>query len=121
MPFVAVIGSGPLGGSVAHTIARRDRVSEVRLIDPDGTSARGKALDMLQSAPIDLFSTRVTAAESIDAAAGADAVVIADAMSGAEHAEGWRCCGVSCAAGCQRQSCWPAPLRVISSCARSTS
>jgi malate dehydrogenase len=85
MPFVAVIGSGPLGGSVAHALARRDRVSEVRLIDPEGTSARGKALDMRQSAPIDLFSTRVTAAESIDAAAGADVVVVADATSGAEH------------------------------------
>jgi malate dehydrogenase len=86
MPFVAVIGSGPLGGAVAQAIARRDRAGEVRLIDPDGTTARGKALDILQSAPLDLFSTRVTAAESTDAAAGADVVVLADAMSGSEHA-----------------------------------
>jgi malate/lactate dehydrogenase len=85
MAFVAVIGSGPLGGAVAQTIARRDRVAEVRLIDPEGTSAQGKALDILQSAPIDQFSTRVTASESIDAAAGANVIVLADAMSGSDH------------------------------------
>jgi malate dehydrogenase len=86
MAWVAVIGSGPLGGTVAQTIARRDRVAEVRLIDPEGTSARGKALDILQSAPVDEFSTHVTASDSVDAAAGASVIVLADAMSGAEHA-----------------------------------
>ena len=73
MSFVAIIGSGALGGAVAHAIARRDRIGEVRLIDAEGSIARGKALDILQSSPIDGFSTRTTAADTLDAASGAAA------------------------------------------------
>ena len=51
MPMIAVIGAGPLGGALAHVLARRNRVGDVRLIDPDGKVAEGKALDILQSAP----------------------------------------------------------------------
>jgi malate dehydrogenase len=62
-------------------------VGEVRLVDPDGSIARGKALDILQSAPVDGFSTRVTAADAIEAVAGASVVVIADrAADNVEHA-----------------------------------
>ena len=87
MGFIAIVGSGALGGAVAHALAVRDRVPEVRLIDPAGQVARGKALDIQQSSPIDSFSTTLTAAESIDAAVGADVVVIADAAAGnVEHA-----------------------------------
>jgi malate/lactate dehydrogenase len=84
--FIAIVGSGPLGGAVAHALAVRDRVAEVRLIDPAGTIASGKALDIQQSAPIDSFCTRMTAAGSIDAAVGAQVIVIADTAAGAEHA-----------------------------------
>jgi malate/lactate dehydrogenase len=87
MGFVAVIGAGALGGATTHALARRERVREVRLIDPEGTIARGKALDLSQSAPVENFCTRITSAEVIEAAAGADAIVIADAAaSNTEHA-----------------------------------
>jgi malate/lactate dehydrogenase len=58
MGFVAVIGAGALGGATTHALARRERVREVRLIDPEGTIARGKALDLSQAAPVEHFSTR---------------------------------------------------------------
>jgi malate dehydrogenase len=62
-------------------------VGEVRLIDSAGSVARGKALDIQQSSPVDGFSTRVTAAESVEAAIGGEVVVIADAANGnTEHA-----------------------------------
>jgi malate dehydrogenase len=83
--FIAVIGAGALGGAIAHTLARRDRVAEIRLIDLSGSVARGKALDIQQSGPVENFSTRLTAAESIESAVGADVIVIADAAAGAEH------------------------------------
>ena len=87
MPFVAVIGSGPLGGALTHTLATRDRIREIRLIDPQAGIAQGKALDIQQSSPIDRFSCRVTSAQSVHAAAGAAAIVIADAgATGVEHA-----------------------------------
>jgi malate dehydrogenase len=86
MSFIAVIGAGPIGGSLAHKLAQRGRVAEVRLVDAAANIARGKALDILQSAPIDGFSTRVTGADAIEAAAGADVIVIADHASGdGEH------------------------------------
>ena len=86
MGFIAVVGCGALGGALAHTLAGRDRVPEVRLIDPEGQIARGKALDIAQSAPIDQFATRLTAADTWAGAAGADVIVVADdAGSGREH------------------------------------
>ena len=86
MPFVAIIGAGPLGGALAHTLAARDRVREVRLIDDDERIAAGKALDIRQASPVENFSTRVVAAGTLGAAAGAAAIVIADAASGrGEH------------------------------------
>jgi len=84
---VAIIGAGNLAGTVAQALALRDCVGEIRLIDSDEGVARGKALDIAQSSPIDGFATRVSAADSIAAAAGAAVVVIADKASGnMEHA-----------------------------------
>jgi malate dehydrogenase len=86
MGFIAIVGSGPIGGAVAHKLAERDRVPEVRLIDAAGPIAEGKALDIRQSAPIEGFSTRVTFADSVRAAIGANVIVIADdAATQKEH------------------------------------
>src|SRR4051812_8146495 len=86
MPIVAIIGAGALGGALAHTLAGRSRVAEVRLIDPEGRVAEGKALDIQQSAPVEQWNTRVTAATTVTAAAGADVIVFADWVKGGEIA-----------------------------------
>ena len=86
MGFIAIIGAGPLGGAVAHKLAARDRIAEVRLIDPEGRIAEGKALDIRQSSPIESFSSQVTGATSFKAAVGADVIVLADeAAKGTEY------------------------------------
>jgi malate dehydrogenase len=86
MSTIAIIGAGALGGALAHALAARGRVNEVRLIDPEGRIAEGKALDILQSAPVEQFSTRLTAAPGYAAAAGADVIVLADLIAGGEIA-----------------------------------
>jgi malate dehydrogenase len=86
MSTVAIIGAGPLGGALVHSLAARNRVGEVRLIDPEGRIAEGKALDILQAAPVEQFNTRVTAATSYAAAAGVDVIVLADLAAGGEIA-----------------------------------
>ncbi len=84
MSFVAILGAGPIGGALAHALAERGLVDEVRLIDPEGRVAEGKALDIQQSSPVQQFSTRVTGMTSVVAAAGAGAIVLADLVSGGE-------------------------------------
>lgn len=86
MSTVAIIGAGPLGGALAQSLARRQRAGEVRLIDSEGRIAEGKALDILQSSPVEPFTTRVTAATTYAAAAGADVIVLADLVTGGEIA-----------------------------------
>jgi len=86
MSVVAIIGAGAIGGTLAHTLAGRSRVDEVRLIDPEGRVAEGKALDIQQSSPVEQWSTRVSASTTIAAAAGANAIVFADLVNGGEIA-----------------------------------
>jgi malate dehydrogenase len=86
MSIVAIIGAGPGGATLAHVLARRGRVDEVRLIDPDRRVAEGKALDIRQSSPVEQWSTRISAATTTTAAAGADVIVIADFVASGEIA-----------------------------------
>ena len=86
MSVIAIIGAGPLGGALAHKLAGRSRVAEVRLIDPEESVARGKALDILQSGPVENAHVTVSGAGSIHTAIGADVIVLADNIVGAEHA-----------------------------------
>jgi malate dehydrogenase len=86
MSIVAILGAGALGGTLAHAVAARGRVGEVRLIDPEGRIAEGKALDILQSSPVEQWNTRVGAATSFTAAAGADVIVLADLVGTGEIA-----------------------------------
>lgn len=86
MSDIAIIGAGELGGALAHVLARRDGASTIRLIDESGRVAEGKALDIMQSAPIECFSTRVSGSTELTAAASATLLFVADRVSGGE----WR-------------------------------
>lgn len=82
--MVAIVGAGPIGGAIAHALAERERVREIRLIDERATVAAGKALDIRQSGPIDGFDTRLDGAGDVLAASGASVIVIADRVDGGE-------------------------------------
>lgn len=77
---VAIIGAGELGGSLAHVLARRGIVRRIQLIDPAGQVAAGKALDIMQTAPIEGFTTPVSGTTDLSRVAGAHVVVVADPM-----------------------------------------
>ena len=84
MSTVAIIGAGPIGASIAHTLARRARVRDVRLIDAASNVAAGKALDIKQSGPVEGYDTRVSGDGDVLAAAGAGVIVIADTHESGE-------------------------------------
>jgi malate/lactate dehydrogenase len=48
MPIVAIIGAGELGGTIAHTLAVKAQITEIRPIDDLASLAPGKALDIRQ-------------------------------------------------------------------------
>lgn len=86
MPFIAIIGAGATGGAIAQKTVARNRIAEVRLIDAAESVARGKALDIQQSAALEHSGTRIDAAAEVAAAAGAAVIVLADqAGSDSEH------------------------------------
>ena len=86
MSTVAIVGAGPLGGTLAHTLAARDRHREVRLVDDAHDVAAGKALDIAQAGPIGPFRTTVVAAARPAGVVGADVVVLAEPVGATDTA-----------------------------------
>jgi malate dehydrogenase len=79
MSFIAIIGAGDLGGAVAQALAALECAGEIRLIDPDASVAAGKALDIMQATAVEGRRARLTSSGDTRAAAGAAAIVLADA------------------------------------------
>jgi malate dehydrogenase len=84
MSTVAIIGAGPLGAAIAHKLAERGRIGGIRFVDANPAAAAGKALDIMQSGPIDHFETHLTATADPLGAVGADAIVFADDTASGE-------------------------------------
>ena len=74
---VAILGASVLGGALAHKLAGRGRVDEIRLVDPNAKVAAGTALDIQQAGSIEGCRTRVVSAGDVQAAAGAAVIVLA--------------------------------------------
>ena len=85
--IVAIVGAGTLGGALAHTLAGRNTVDEIRLIDSARDVATGKALDIQQAGSVEGFHTRVVAQGDTSWAIGATVVVLAGPIGGAEGVE----------------------------------
>lgn len=80
MSTVAILGAGEIGAACAHALAAADRVRRIILVDD--VAAAGKALDIQQSGPIDLFHTTLDGTADLAAVIRADVCVIADRMGG---------------------------------------
>lgn len=74
---VTVVGAGNVGATCADVLAYREIANEVILIDIKEGVAEGKALDILQKAPINLYDTRTYGVTNdYSKTAGSDVVVI---------------------------------------------
>jgi len=77
MSKVSVIGAGNVGASCAEYIAMRSIASEVVILDIKENFAEGKALDLMQTATLNGFNTRISGSTNDYAkTAGSDVVVI---------------------------------------------
>jgi malate dehydrogenase len=74
---VTVIGAGAVGASCAEYIAIKDFASEVVLLDIKEGYAEGKAMDLMQTASLNGFDTKITGATNdYSKTAGSDVAVI---------------------------------------------
>ena len=73
---ISVIGAGNVGATCANVIASKDFCKEVVLLDIKEGIAEGKSLDMWETSPINLYSTRITGVTNDYAATAGSAVTI---------------------------------------------
>jgi malate dehydrogenase len=72
---VTVVGAGNVGATAAQLIAQAD-VADVVMIDVAGDLAIGKALDMMESAPVLGFNAQISGSSDYAPTAGSDVCVI---------------------------------------------
>lgn len=78
---VTVVGAGNVGATCADAVARWELANEVVLLDIKEGFAEGKALDIWQTSPINLFDSRVIGSTNDYAkTAGSDVVVITSGL-----------------------------------------
>ena len=78
---VTVVGAGNVGATCANVLATREVCNEVVLLDIKEGFAEGKALDIWETAPINLYDTRtVGSTNDYTKTAGSDVVVITSGL-----------------------------------------
>lgn len=78
---VTVVGAGNVGATCANVIAHKELANEVVLLDIKEGVAEGKSLDMWQTAPINLYDSRlIGSTNDYSKTAGSDVVVITSGL-----------------------------------------
>ena len=72
---IALIGAGNIGGTLAHLIGLKE-LGDVVMFDVFGGVAAGKALDLMQSSPVDGFDSAMSGGNDYAAIAGSDVVIV---------------------------------------------
>src|SRR3954452_121421 len=78
---ITVVGAGAVGATCADNIVRRELAHEVVLLDIKEGLAEGKAQDMMQTATLLGFDTRITGSTNdYSKTAGSDVVIITSGL-----------------------------------------
>jgi len=75
---IAILGAGDLAATLARRVAETELARCVVLVDANEGRAKGKALDIAQSGPVEGFDTRVEACAGLESVVALDVVVVAD-------------------------------------------
>ena len=72
---ITLIGAGQIGGTLAHLIAIKE-LGDVVLFDVAVGIAKGKALDIAQSSPVDGFNINLSGTDSYEDTKNSDVIII---------------------------------------------
>jgi malate dehydrogenase len=72
---VTIVGAGNVGATCAHWIAAKE-LADVVLVDIVEGMPQGKALDLMQSGPVEDFDLKITGTNGYEETKGSDVVVI---------------------------------------------
>ena len=72
---ISVIGAGFVGSTCAHWAAAKE-LGDVVLLDVNDGAAKGKALDLYEASPVELFDSRIVGTSDYKDTAGSDVVII---------------------------------------------
>jgi malate dehydrogenase len=90
MTTVAILGSGDLAATAARRLAERELARRIVMVDPNDGRARGKALDLMQSAPVEGYDVLIEGRAQLGEAGAFDVLLVADPASLDEPAAGTR-------------------------------
>lgn len=74
-PKISVIGSGFVGSTCAHWAASKE-LGDVVLVDINGESAQGKALDLMEASPVEGFDSAIVGGSNYELTKDSDVVII---------------------------------------------
>lgn len=81
MKKVTVVGAGNVGATCANVLAHREIANQVVLLDIKEGIAEGKSLDIWQTAPINMYDTRIVGSTNdYTKTAGSEVVVITSGL-----------------------------------------
>jgi len=72
---IALIGSGMIGGTLAHLAATKE-LGDIVMFDIAEGLPEGKALDIAESSPVDGFDVKLSGTQSYEAIKGADVCIV---------------------------------------------
>ena len=72
---ITLIGAGQIGGTLAHLIALKE-LGDVVLFDVAAGIAKGKALDIAQSSPVNGFNTNLSGTDNYEDTKDSDVIII---------------------------------------------
>ena len=72
---ITLIGAGQIGGTLAHLIALKE-IADVVLFDVSAGIAKGKALDIAQSSPVNGFNIKLIGTDKYEDTKNSDVIII---------------------------------------------
>ena len=72
---ITLIGAGQIGGTLAHLIAIKE-LADVVLFDVAAGIAKGKALDIAQSSPVEGFNVNLTGTDNYEDTKNSDVIIV---------------------------------------------